>query len=64
MAVITKPPRRDAFTLGRNRFAKISEIESITVSHTMRQELEDLHQAGHSTAECRRILARKYGHKA
>lgn len=63
MSVITKSPKRSAFTLGRNRFAKISEIEGIKVSDRMHEELEALHQAGHSAAERRRILARKYGLK-
>ncbi|MDR3526621.1 MAG: hypothetical protein P4L57_05030 [Rhizomicrobium sp.] len=63
MAVTTKTPKRGTFTLGRGRFAKISEIEGIEVSRPMQQELEDLHQAGHSAAERRHILARKYGHK-
>ncbi len=59
MAETTKTPRRGSFVLGRNRFAKISEIEGIKVSHRMHQELEELHQAGHSAAERRRILARR-----
>ena len=63
MAVTTKTPKRGTFTLGRNRFAKIREIEGIKVSPRMRQEIEELHQAGHSAAKCRRILARKYGLK-
>ncbi|MGA7676552.1 MAG: hypothetical protein WCA78_16080 [Rhizomicrobium sp.] len=63
MAVTTKTPKRGTFTLGRNRFAKISEIEGIKVSHRMHQELEELHQAGHSAAERRCILTRKYGLK-
>lgn len=64
MAAITKSPKRGTFTLGRNRFAKISEIEGIKVSHQMHQELEDLHRAGHTAAERRRILASRYGTKA
>lgn len=63
MAVITKSPKRSTFTLGRNRFAKISEIEGIKVNQRMYQELEELYQAGHSAAERRGILARKYGLK-
>lgn len=63
MSVTTKSPKRGSFVLGRSRFAKISEIEGIKVSHRMHQELEELHQADHSAAERRRILARKYGHK-
>jgi hypothetical protein len=63
MAVTTKTPKRGTFVLGRNWFAKISEIEGIKVSHRMREELDELHKAGHSAAERRRILARKYGHK-
>lgn len=63
MAMTTKTPKRGAFTLGRSRFAKISEIEGIKVSHRMHEELEALRRAGHSAAERRRILARKYGLK-
>ena len=63
MVVRTKTPKRSTFTLGRNRFAKISQIKGIKVSHRMHRELEELHLADHSAAERRRILARKYGLK-
>ena len=65
MATTTKSPRRPSgtYTLGRNGFAKISEVEGITMSPTLEKDFQDFDRNGLSAADLRRAIARKYGRK-
>lgn len=55
------PPRPGTYTLGRNRFAKISEVEGIKPSRRLEEDFREFDRRGLSATERRRILARKYG---
>lgn len=61
-ATKTRRSRRDAYTLGRRPFAKISAVEGIDMSD-VEAELEEFDRRGLSAAERRREIARKYGAK-
>lgn len=50
-----------SFTLGRQGFAKISEVEGIRMSPTMAAEFREFDRKGLSPEERRRIIAAKYG---
>jgi len=61
----TKTPQRPGtYTLGRRGFAKISEVEGIRPSRELEADFHEFDRQGLSPAERRRLLARKYGHKA
>lgn len=49
-----------AFTLGRQRFAKISEVEGIKLSGAMKQRAADLDRRGSSAEERRTTIIRAY----
>lgn len=48
-------------TLGRQRFAKISAIEGISLSLSARLDLEEFDRKGLSPEERRAAISRKYG---
>lgn len=50
-----------SFTLGRQGFAKISEVEGIRMSATMAAEFREFDRKGLSPEERRKIIAAKYG---
>jgi len=60
---ISKSGKRTAksFTLGRQGFAKISEVEGIRMSPTMAAEFHEFDRKGLSPEERRKIIAAKYG---
>ena len=65
MATKTKTPRRPGtHTIGRDRFAKISEVEGIRTSPEQDEDFKRFDREGLSHAERRRILLRKYGRKS
>ena len=51
------------YTVGRQRFAKISAVEGIRTSRRVDQDFRDFDKKGLSPAERRRELASKYGRK-
>jgi|MDTD01.2.fsa_nt_gb hypothetical protein len=59
----TKSGKRPSkgFTLGRQSFAKISEVEGIRMSATMAAEFREFDRKGLSPEERRKIIAAKYG---
>lgn len=59
----TKSGKRPAksFTLGRQAFAKISEVEGIKMSRTMDAEFREFDRKGLSPEERRKAIAAKYG---
>ncbi|WP_339833279.1 hypothetical protein [uncultured Parvibaculum sp.] len=59
----TKSSKRPAkgFTLGRQGFAKISEIEGIKMSRAMAAEFREFDRKGLSPEERRKAIAAKYG---
>jgi hypothetical protein len=63
MAVTKKSSKSAPFALGRARFAKISAIEGIVLSAPMLKVVDELQEAGPSSAKRRAIIARKYGLK-
>jgi hypothetical protein len=64
MATKTKPQRPSAFTLGRDRFAKISEVEGIRTSDHQKEDFQRFDRQGLSHEERRRIIVRKYTPRA
>jgi hypothetical protein len=52
-----------AFRIGRNAFAKISEVEGIHLSNEMRSRFADFDTKGLSPAERREQIAKAYGKK-
>ncbi|HEX3653821.1 MAG TPA: hypothetical protein VHU18_13460 [Rhizomicrobium sp.] len=58
------PSRPGAYTIGRDRFAKISEVEGIKPSRRLQEEFREFDRKGLSAAERRHILARKYAEKS
>ena len=50
-----------SFTLGRQGFAKISEVEGSRMSATMAAEVREVDRKGLSPEERRKIIAAKYG---
>jgi hypothetical protein len=65
MAKTTKSTRRsgDTYTVGRERFAKISAVEGIKTSRRVEQDFREFDKKGLSPSERRRVLASKYGRK-
>ena len=65
MAKTTKSTGRSGstYTVGRERFAKISAVEGIRTSRRVDQDFRDFDKKGLSPAERRRELANKYGRK-
>jgi hypothetical protein len=60
----TKSRRRSrAFVLGRDRFARISEIEGIRTTREQDEEFQRFDREGLSASDRRRILRAKYGRK-
>lgn len=61
----TKSSKRSSksFTLGRESFAKISEVEGIRMSRKMDAEFREFDRQGLSPEERRKIIASKYGKK-
>ncbi|MEP0709069.1 MAG: hypothetical protein ABJL17_05835 [Parvibaculum sp.] len=53
-----RPSKR--FTLGRQAFVKISEIEGFKMSPTMEAEFQEFDKKGLSAEERRRAIARKF----
>jgi len=49
------------FTLGRQGFAKISEVEGIKMSRAMDAEFREFDRKGLSPEERRKAIAAKYG---
>jgi hypothetical protein len=66
MAKTTKSARRSGgtYTVGRERFAKISAVEGIRTSRRLDQDFREFDKKGLSPAERRRELASKYGRKS
>ena len=61
MATKTKAPGHSVtYILGRSRFARISEVEGIRPSESLRVDFADFDRRGLSAAERRRLLTRKY----
>jgi hypothetical protein len=56
-------PRRAAKgpTLGRDRFAKISEVEGIALTPGMKRRVAEFERMGLSAGEHRRSIIRAYG---
>jgi hypothetical protein len=65
MAKTTKSTGRSSgtYTVGRERFAKISAVEGIRTSRRVDQDFREFEKKGLSPAERRRELAGKYGRK-
>ena len=63
MSTTIKTPKRPAkgFTLGRGSFAKISAVEGIKLSSTMKAEFRSFDKQELSPDERRKALTRKYG---
>jgi hypothetical protein len=59
----TKSGKRTAkgFTLGRQSFAKISEVEGIRMSRAMDAEFREFDRKGLTPEERRKAIAAKYG---
>lgn len=59
----TKSGKRPAkgFTLGRQAFAKISEVEGIRMSRAMDAEFREFDRKALSPEERRKAIAAKYG---
>jgi hypothetical protein len=55
-------PRRAAkkITIGRERFAKISEVEGIVITAGMKKRVADFDRKGLSAGERRRLIIRAY----
>lgn len=53
----------ESFTLGRQAFAKISAVEGIRLSRTMKQDLADVRANVGSAEEARGVLVAKYGRR-
>jgi len=66
MAKTTKSPRRSAgtYTIGRERFSKISAIEGIRTSRRVDEDFQEFDRKGLSSEERRREIVRKYGRKS
>jgi hypothetical protein len=66
MAKTTKSPGAPppTYTLGRQRFAKISAVEGIRTSHRTEEDFQEFDRKGLSPEERRREIARKYGRKS
>jgi len=66
MAKTTKSPGRSAgaYTVGRDRFAKISEVEGIRTSRRVDEDFQEFDRKGLSPEERRREILRKYGRKS
>jgi hypothetical protein len=54
---------RGTYTVGRDRFAKISAVEGIRTSRRVDQDFREFDKKGLSPAERRQELASKYGRK-
>jgi hypothetical protein len=62
MTKSTKQPT--GFTLGRDRFAKISAVEGIKPSRRTEEDFREFDRKGLSADERRRELTGKYGSKS
>lgn len=49
------------FTIGRDSFARISEVEGIRLSDTMRGDFREFDRKGLSAEKRRNLIAKKYG---
>jgi hypothetical protein len=56
--------KRASYTIGRDSFAKISEVEGIKPSRRLEEDFREFDREGLSAAERRRILARRYAAKS
>ena len=54
------PPRPAGFRLGRDRFARISAVEGISLTEEMRATLERFDREGLSAEERRRAILRRF----
>ena len=62
----TKTPKRSSggtFTIGRERFSKISAVEGIKLSRRTDETFREFDQRGLSAEERRREITRRYGRK-
>ncbi|HEY4115203.1 MAG TPA: hypothetical protein VGM17_14205 [Rhizomicrobium sp.] len=57
-------PKRASYTIGRDSFAKISEVEGIEPSRQLEEDFREFDRKGLSATERRRILASKYAGKS
>ena len=55
-----KSPISKGFTLGRAAFEKISAVEGVRLSRSMKDEFRKFDRQGLSADERRRAMARKY----
>jgi hypothetical protein len=53
-----------AFTVGRERFAKIAAVEGIKTSPRVDEDFQEFDRKGLSAEERRREILRKYGRKS
>jgi hypothetical protein len=53
-------PRPGGFTLGRDRFARISAVEGIALTAEMRAVLDGFDRAGLSAEERRRAILKRF----
>jgi hypothetical protein len=60
----TVPPKTRPFTIGREKFQKISAVEGIHLNRGMHEEFREFDRQGMPAAERRRILVAKYGRKS
>ena len=49
------------FTIGRERFAKISAVEGIRTTATMDADFREFERQGLSAEQRRKVISRKYG---
>jgi hypothetical protein len=59
----SKSPKRmsKGYVLGRSRFAKISAIEGICMTSTMKADFREFDRKDLSAEDRRRVIGRKYG---
>jgi hypothetical protein len=53
-----------AYTVGRQRFSKISSVEGIRTSRRVDEDFQEFDRKGLSAEERRREIVRKYGRKS
>jgi hypothetical protein len=58
--VNTKPSAKDGMIIGRERFAKISAVEGIVLTSSMKKRAADSERRGLSGEERRREIVRAY----
>jgi hypothetical protein len=65
MVKATKTPKRPAgtFTVGRDKFSKISAVEGIKLSPRVAKDFGEFDRKGLTAEERRREISRKYGQK-